>query len=98
MAQGRKTVPRARSAKVAGKGKARAQGDGVEELRRWFDEKGIQKAKVGGVDVDGVWRGKYISRDKFFSSAKGGLGFCDVVFGWDLADELYDNAQVTGWH
>src|SRR5262249_35913924 len=31
-------------------------------------------------------------------AVKGGLGFCDVVFGWDLADELYDNAEVTGWH
>ncbi len=98
MAQGRKTVPRARSPKVAGKGKARAEGGGLEELRRWFDEKGLTKAKVGGVDIDGVWRGKYISKEKFFSAAKGGLGFCDVVFGWDLADELYDNAKVTGWH
>src|SRR5205823_3055183 len=41
---------------------------------------------------------KYVSLDKFYSAAKGGLGFCDVVFGWDLADELYDNSKVTGWH
>jgi glutamine synthetase len=67
-------------------------------LRAWFEEKGIRKAKVGGVDIDGVWRGKYISPEKFFSSLGGNLGFCDVVFGWDLADSLYDNANVTGWH
>ena len=52
----------------------------------------------GGFDVDGVWRGKYVSLEKLRSAAKGGLGFCDVVFGWDVADELYDNARVTGWH
>jgi glutamine synthetase len=70
----------------------------VDKLKAWFEEKGLQKAKVGGFDIDGVFRGKYISKEKFFSAAKGGLGFCDVVFGWDLADELYDNAKVTGWH
>jgi len=26
------------------------------------------------------------------------MGFCDVVFGWDMADELYDRPSVTGWH
>jgi glutamine synthetase len=26
-----------------------------------------------------------------------GFGFCDVIFGWDVADQLYDNATVTGW-
>lgn len=70
----------------------------IEKLKAWFKEKGLTKAKVGGFDVDGVWRGKYVSLEKFFSAARGGLGFCDVVFGWDLADELYDNAKVTGWH
>ncbi len=71
---------------------------GVDMLKTWFTEKGIRKVKLGGVDIDGVWRGKYVSLEKFYSAAKGGLGFCDVVFGWDLGDELYDNAKVTGWH
>jgi glutamine synthetase len=29
--------------------------------------------------------------------AEHGFGFCDVIFGWDIADVLYDNATVTGW-
>ncbi|HEX4804020.1 MAG TPA: glutamine synthetase family protein [Myxococcaceae bacterium] len=70
----------------------------AQTLERWFADKGIRQAKVGGVDIDGVWRGKYISLEKFRSAAKSGLGFCDVVFGWDIADELYDNAKITGWH
>ena len=68
-----------------------------EELRREFDEKGIRKAKVGGFDVDGVLRGKYISLEKLWSALEKGFGFCDVIFGWDIADQLYDNAKVTGW-
>ena len=69
----------------------------IEELRREFEDKGIRKVKVGGFDVDGVLRGKYISLDKFWSSVEKGFGFCDVIFGWDISDQLYDNAKVTGW-
>ncbi len=58
----------------------------------------LNKVKLAVVDIDGVMRGKIISRDKFLSIAEGGLGFCDVVFGWDANDLAYDNAQVTGWH
>ena len=72
--------------------------DGVEALRGWLAAKGVAKAKLGAFDVDGVFRGKYVSLEKLLSAAGGGLGFCDVVFGWDVADELYDNAKVTGWH
>jgi glutamine synthetase len=68
-----------------------------EELRREFNEKGIRKVKVGGFDVDGLLRGKYISLEKFWSALEKGFGFCDVIFGWDISDQLYDNATVTGW-
>jgi len=76
----------------------RGKPDPVEAALRWLEEKGARQVKIAGVDLDGVLRGKYVSLDKFASVARGGLGFCDVVFGWDVADELYDNAQVTGWH
>src|SRR2546430_3868358 len=70
----------------------------LERLREEFRNHGIRKVKVGGFDVDGVLRGKYVSLDKFWSVAEGGLGFCGVIFGWDSGDQLYDNAAVTGWH
>ena len=25
-----------------------------------------------------------------------GFGFCDVIFGWDIADACYDNTSLTG--
>lgn len=56
------------------------------------------KAKIAIVDIDGVLRGKVISSSKFNSILKSGLGFCNVVFGWDSADVCYDNAEYTGWH
>ena len=58
----------------------------------------IDKIKLGIFDVDGVLRGKYINMKKFASALEKGFGFCDVVFGWDIADELYDQPTVTGWH
>ena len=70
----------------------------VAALKQKFEEHGIKKVKVGGFDVDGVLRGKYVSLDKFWSIAEPGFGFCDVIFGWDIGDVLYDNAKVTGWH
>lgn len=63
-----------------------------------LEARGITRAKIGGFDVDGVLRGKYVSLEKLCSILASGMGFCDVIFGWDIADALYDNARVTGWH
>ena len=63
-----------------------------------YSEEGIRRVKLGVTDVDGVIRGKYISLDKFEAIAADTSGFCDCVLGWDVADELYDNATFTGWH
>jgi glutamine synthetase len=66
---------------------------GLEAIRK----SGAAKVKVACSDIDGVLRGKYLHKDKFEGAAEGGFGFCDVVFGWDCRDNVYDNAQVTGW-
>ena len=58
----------------------------------------IEKVKVGVSDIDGILRGKYIHKEKFYSAIDGGFGFCDVVFGWDMNDQCYDNTKLTGWH
>ncbi len=70
----------------------------AEDARRIVEQRGLTHVKVGVFDIDGVLRGKYMSRDKFFSSLEGGFGFCDVVLGWDSNDQLYDNTRFTGWH
>lgn len=70
----------------------------LKQIEALLAEHSITKIKVGGFDVDGILRGKYISRDKFNSAAETGFGFCDVIFGWDSSDQLYDNVKVTGWH
>jgi glutamine synthetase len=69
-----------------------------KQLEDAFEKHGIRRVKVGGFDVDGVLRGKYLSLDKFWGSLEDPIGFCDVVFGWDASDTLYDNSRITGWH
>jgi len=69
----------------------------VEDLRALVEQRNLRQIKVGLYDIDGVMAGKYLSRDKFLSALDHGFGFCDVVFGWDVGDKLYDNTKLTGW-
>jgi glutamine synthetase len=71
---------------------ARTGDDVVAQL----EEQGIKDVKIGGFDVDGVLRGKYVSLAKLRSALKKGFGFCDVIFGWDIVDAVYDNGVLTG--
>jgi len=61
------------------------------------------KVKLAGLDVDGILRGKLVSKKKFLSVATAGFGFCSVIFGWDMHDQTYlkelkiSNAE-NGYH
>ena len=70
----------------------------IEDVKKLINERNMQEIKVAATDIDGVLRGKYISKTKFFSALENGVGFCDVIFGWDSSDELYSDSKVTGWH
>src|SRR5689334_11266777 len=70
----------------------------VADAKALVAERGLTQVKCGVFDIDGILRGKYMSRAKFESSLESGFGFCDVVLGWDSQDQLYDNARYTGWH
>jgi len=70
----------------------------AEDVKAIVAERNPRYVKVGVFDIDGIMRGKYMSRAKFLSSLEKGFGFCDVVLGWDSNDQLYDNVRYTGWH
>lgn len=70
----------------------------AEKAATIIEERQLEHVKIGIFDVDGVMRGKFMSKDKFASALKNGFGFCDVILGWDVNDQLYDNASMTGWH
>jgi glutamine synthetase len=68
------------------------------QARAIVEERGLQHLKVGLFDNDGILRGKYLEREKFFAALDKGMGVCDVVLGWDSNDQQYDNVTFTGWH
>ena len=70
----------------------------VKDAKKIVEQRKLSHIKVGLIDIDGIMRGKYMSREKFFSSLDHGFAFCDVVLGWDSNDEVYDNVTYTGWH
>jgi len=70
----------------------------TKEILQYVKEHPSGKVKIAVSDIDGILRGKYISAEKFSSVIETGLGFCNVIFGWDAADVVYDNVEYTGWH
>ncbi len=70
----------------------------IADAKAIVEQRNLAHVKVGVFDIDGIMRGKYMSRAKFLSALESGYGFCDVVLGWDCQDQLYDNVQFTGWH
>lgn len=59
---------------------------------------GHSSVKFGIVDVDGVLRAKMISMAKLKEVIADGVGFCDVIFGWDSQDKCYSGVKITGLH
>lgn len=66
------------------------------QVIKYLDDNEIEKIRFAFADIDGVLRGKTIDRRKFLESLESGVGFCDVVFGWDCADKLYDDDVLPG--
>ncbi len=69
----------------------------IEDAKAIVEERGLEYVKVGIFDIDGVMRGKYLKKSKFFGILDKGFGFCDVVLGWDVNHQLYDKESYTGW-
>ena len=73
------------------------QGMDIQSARKLMEEMQVENVKLAVTDCDGVLRGKYVQMKKFNSSLEKGFGFCDVIFGWDSNDVLYDEDSFTGW-
>ncbi|MGB2693969.1 MAG: glutamine synthetase family protein [Dehalococcoidia bacterium] len=67
----------------------------LEHVERLIAERGIEVVKVGGADMDGVFRGKRILAPNFVEGCRGaGFPQCDVIFGWDIAEQLIDGLAI----
>ena len=63
-----------------------------------IEKHNIRVVKIGGGDMDGVYRGKRVSAEQFLSGARGdGFPQCDVLFGWDIQDEVIGSLPFSNW-
>jgi Glutamine synthetase len=77
--------------------------ENLDSIKEFLNQSNIDYVKVAITDIDGVLRGKYMHKDKFLKACESGFGFCDVIFGWDSNDDLYEPGNLwyeplTGWH
>ena len=62
----------------------------IQEIKLALQRNDVEYVKVAITDLDGVLRGKYMHVNKFLKSLESGYVFCDVIYGWDSSDALYE--------
>src|SRR5438132_9503948 len=69
----------------------------ISAIKRLIDEGKIEYVKIGSPDIEGVYRGKRVATRFFHDSLEDGFGQCDVLFGWDIAENVLPNLKVSNW-
>ena len=69
----------------------------MAEIQRLMDEGKVEYVKIGAPDIEGVYRGKRVASRFFLSSVDDGFAQCDVLFGWDIAENVLPNLKVSNW-
>lgn len=70
----------------------------IGTIAELIDKHNVRTVKVGGADMDGVFRGKRVSAEHFLHAARGeGFPQCDVIFGWDIQDEVIGDLPYSNW-
>jgi glutamine synthetase len=68
-----------------------------QAVGRLIEENQVRSVRIGGADLDGVYRGKRVSAEQFLSGLEHGFPQCDVVFGWDIQDEVIGSLPFSNW-
>jgi glutamine synthetase len=77
---------------------ATAKETALAKAKEFVEKNNIDTIRVGAVDLDGIWRGKQFGAGYFLSAvAKNGTNIADVLFGWDVADEVVEGLSYTSW-
>lgn len=59
----------------------------------------VRTVEFGMPDVDGLLRGKRVPARYFIDSvARKGSAIANILFGWDIQDEMMDGLAFSGWH
>ncbi len=70
----------------------------LSRIRRLAEQHELIAVRLGGVDIDGIWRGKRIGIDEFVGrTVEHGTGLCNGLFAITIADEIISEVTYTGW-
>lgn len=69
----------------------------IAEIKHLIHEGKIEYVKIGTPDIEGVYRGKRVAARHFLHSLEDGFAQCDVIFGWDIAENVLPNLRVSNW-
>ncbi len=69
----------------------------IDEIRKLISDGKIEYIKIGAPDIDGVYRGKRVASRFFLNSLDDGFAQCDVLFGWDIAENVLPNLAFSNW-
>ncbi|HZP56674.1 MAG TPA: glutamine synthetase family protein [Dehalococcoidia bacterium] len=67
---------------------------GPDDVARLIEEHRVETVRIGTPDMDGVYRGKRLTAGQFLEGLGSGFAQCDVLFGWDIAEEIITGAPL----
>ncbi len=67
------------------------------EIKQRIESRDIEYIKIGAPDIEGVFRGKRVASKFFLGSEDDGFAQCDVLFGWDIAENVLPNLKASNW-
>src|SRR5579862_9654918 len=69
----------------------------IAAIKSLMDAGKIEYVKIGAPDIEGVFRGKRVASRFFMNSHEDGFAQCDVLFGWDIAENVLPNLKFSNW-
>lgn len=70
----------------------------ISAIKQLINDGQLEYVKIGAPDIEGVYRGKRVAARFFLDSLSDGFAQCDVLFGWDIAENvLSDHLKFSNW-
>jgi len=69
----------------------------ITTIRQLINEDKIEYIKIGAADIEGVFRGKRVAARYFLDALEDGFAQCDVLFGWDIAENVLPDLRFSNW-
>ena len=69
----------------------------IAKIEDLIKEGKVEYIKIGAPDMEGVFRGKRVASKFFLGSLEDGFAQCDVLFGWDIAENVPPNLKFSNW-